>query len=100
MITQEGLHWSAVLSLVLSLCVALITVFGYMGRLRLSTATVGVVFVVGSVIAVPVAIFALSQALQPGWRFGLFLAIPALLLAVILLAWLIFLVIGWWGISH
>lgn len=77
MITQEGLHWSAVLSLVL------ITIFGSMGRLVLSTATVGVVFVAGTVIEVPVAIFALSQALQPGWRFGLFLAIPALLLAVI-----------------
>lgn len=94
---MENVHWSAIFSLVLSLYGPIFALFWSKGWLVWLIGwwpipLIVLVFIgclVSIFVAVPTAAFALYKAWQPGWRQGLFLAIPALLIALVMLAMLL-----------
>lgn len=95
-----SVHWSAILSLVLSLFVALVSALWWWGWLHWTPGflgqlvwLLGFVVIFGPFVAILFAIFATVVASYQAWRFGwresLFLAIPALLIALLTLKGLV-----------
>lgn len=89
-------HWFAIMSLALSVYVALVSAFWWGGWLTWAPGWLsnflGLAVLFGPVITVPLAIaatlFALFLVGKPSHRADLFLAIPALLIALLTVKWL------------
>lgn len=93
----EIFHWFAILSLVLSLYVALVSALWWKGWLTWApgwlSSVLGTTVLFGPIVIVPLAIAAMLFTLfligQPGHRADLFLALPALLIALLTVKWLV-----------
>lgn len=93
---EDIVHWAAALSLVLSIFVMLVAALWWQGWLRWTPSwldgLLSITLLFGPFVTVILAtasvFFALYEAWRSGGRTGLFLAIPALLLALLALKWL------------